>query len=139
MLVRVFAFFLSFLCTAPDDYTAQIGTLVTFEPTQTSSTVTVVITVDNIPEDTESFSVSLSLPVMRIARVALGDVTEATVTITEIGKLRIPLDSLYCINLNLSHVHYVYVYSLTSLYYKSVPESGVCSGVYMTPFLQMIV
>ena len=65
------------------DYVAQIDTSVNFEGGQESATVPVVIVMDAVMEPTETFTVSLSLPLIR--RVALGDNTVATVIITDAG------------------------------------------------------
>jgi hypothetical protein len=70
---------------APMDYVAQIGTSVNFEfeDGQTTATVPVpvVIVMDGVMEQTEIFTVSLSLP--RIPRVALGDNIEASIIIAD--------------------------------------------------------
>ena len=71
------------------DYVAQISTSVNFEfeDGQTTATVPVpvVIVMDGVMEQTEIFTVSLSLP--RIPRVALDDNIVASIIIADAGNL----------------------------------------------------
>ena len=57
-----------------------------FEPSETSKSVEVMIVMDDVAEGIQTFRVFLTEP-EGIRRLELGDVTEATVTITDrIGK-----------------------------------------------------
>ena len=47
---------------APGDYTAEAGTLLTFQPGQTSTPVTVTVTGDAVVEPDETFTVNLATP-----------------------------------------------------------------------------
>ena len=64
--------------TAGSDYTAQSGTL-TFAPSQTSQSISVPISDDNIDEPNETFSIALSTAV----GARLGTPNSTTVTITD--------------------------------------------------------
>ena len=57
-----------------------------FEPSETSKSVEVMIVMDDVAEGIQTFRVFLTEP-EGIRRLELGDITEATVTITDrIGK-----------------------------------------------------
>ena len=58
---------------------------VIFEPSETSKSVDVMIVMDDVAEGTQTFRVFLTEP-PGIKRLELGNVTEATVSITDTSK-----------------------------------------------------